>query len=85
MAEGDFLKVLSRLKLDYESCGSRDGSIALPVPRQPPRADLSAAYFCYEIIGGLDPKRHIGERYRAYVDKEHRVFYIENAYSYAGP
>lgn len=81
MPEAKFLALLDRLKLHYEVYGERGTDSGLPSPRQSTKFDLSKAEKCYEIYGGVDH----GEGYRAFVDKDHQVIYIENAFSYTGP
>lgn len=85
MNETEFLAVLAEKNLHYSICGEKGSSIDLPPPRQVPTVDFTRARKCYEIDGDVDPVRHVGERYRAFVDDHHQVFYIENAFSYTGP
>lgn len=85
MSKSRFLTLLNELGLHYESCGERGIGTGLPVPRHTPTVDLSIAQRCIEVDGDIDARRHIGKRYRAYMNKNDQVFYIENAFSYTGP
>ena len=85
MPETEFLALLDRLKLHYGVCGEHGTRNELPAPRQKSTVDFSKAIKCFEIDGDVDQAQHIGERYRAFSDSTHHVFYIENAFSYTGP
>lgn len=85
MPETEFLALLDRSKLHYGICGERGTQNELPVPMQTSTVDFSRAIKCFEIDGDVDHVRHIGERYRAFTDSTHHIFYIENAFSYTGP
>lgn len=80
-----FLALVDGLKLHRESCGERGSEHELPPPRQVSGVDLSNAVKCIEIDGDVDAVRHIGKRYRAFLDANDNVIYIENAFSYTGP
>ena len=85
MPEAEFLDLLKRLNLPYLDCGKRGRGAGLPPPRQQSAVDLSNAQSCYEIIGDRDSIHHTREAWRAFTDQNHRVIYIENAFSYTGP
>ena len=85
MSETDFFALLDRLKLRYEKYGERGTDMELPPPWHSETLDLSRIQKSYQIYGNIDRARRVGEMYRAYVDKDHRVVYIENAFSYTGP
>lgn len=83
--EHDFLDILRRLNIYYQSCGAMGASIPVTPPQHVQNMDMSRIARCYYIAGDVDSQRHIGERYRAYVDTNGNVVYLENAYSYTGP
>lgn len=85
MAEKDFLGILEHLKLRYELYGERGTNREIPPVRHSETIDLAKMQKCYQIYGAVDRVRLIGEMYRAYVDKDQRVVYIENAFDYTGP
>lgn len=85
MAENEFLALVRRLGLSYSVCGERGTANPLPSPRQRTTVDLGEASKCYDIDGSVDPIQHIGERYRAFLNPDRQVIYIENTYSYTGP
>lgn len=85
MPKSQFLALLSKHGLQYQSCGERDIGAGLPVPRHTPTVDLSTAKKCLEIFGDIDNVKHTGKRYRAFVNGNQEVFYIENSFSYTGP
>jgi hypothetical protein len=85
MAEAEFVALLRRLNLHYQLCGERGTAIPPPPARQATTVDLTRVSKCYEIDGEVDPARHIGKRYRAFLDDSGRVIYLENAFSYTGP
>lgn len=85
MPEVEFLSLLKSLGLTYSVCGKGGSEVGPPPPRHKTSIDLSKAETCYQIFGGIDQARHIGRYYRAFVDRNHHVIYIENAFSYTGP
>ena len=85
MPESDFIALLDRLKLYRQSCGERGTDDALPTLRQQSTIDVTRFQKCYDITGDRDFARRIGEGWRAFTDRNHRVIYIENAFSYTGP
>jgi len=84
MPEERFLSMVRDLKLTYVPCGGRHSDGSIPEPRHLTTVDLSRAVRCYEIGGDVDGIRHIGKRYRAFVDSSNNVIYVENAFSYTG-
>ena len=85
MPESDFVALLDRLKLYRQTCGERGTDDTLPTLRQQSTIDVTRFQKCYDIIGDRDFARRIGEGWRAFTDRNHRVIYIENDFSYTGP
>lgn len=83
--EGRFIALLKQLGLSYDKCGERGTNMEIPPPKWSNKIDLSMVQTCYQIYGATDKARRIGKIYRAYVDRDHRVIYIENAFAYTGP
>jgi len=83
MSEKEFLALLGRLNLHYDSCGERGMAAGVPPARHATSIDLSEAQKCYEIAG--ERTSSFDEWYRAFVNKDHNVIYIENAFAYTGP
>ena len=89
LAETDFLCILDALKLSYNVFAERGTDV--PIPKLwhsegltiPP--NLDDIQKVYQIIGEVNRGRHSQEVYRAYVDKNGSVVYLENTYSYAPP
>jgi hypothetical protein len=76
MPEKKFLDLLDHLKLSYEPTSE------VLVPLHSRNFDLSKIKRSYQIYGDTG---RIGKKYRAYVDREDRVVYIENAFTYPIP
>ena len=85
MPEVRFLEVLKGLKLDVEIYAERNTKRTIPPPRYSSSVDLRRIKRVYQIYGEIDRSRRTGEKYRAYVDSENRVVYLENNFSYTGP
>jgi hypothetical protein len=85
MPESDFIALLDRLKLYRQTCDERGTDNGLPTLRQQSTIDVRCFQKCYDIIGDRDLVRRIGEGWRAFTDRNHRVIYIENDFSYTGP
>lgn len=71
--------------LRYDPEGGKKVESALPLPRRNKEIDRNMLRGCFEIYGTHDTQRGSMEIFRAYVDENNRVFYIENAFSYTGP
>jgi len=82
IAEADFLLVLNRLNLRYRVDRERGVSAVIPVPRKGTSLDISSIQRIYVIDGGYDPIHRVTERYRAYVNRERQIVYIENNFVY---
>jgi hypothetical protein len=82
MSEQAFLKLLRRLKLSYEVVGERNTATEILIPLHSRSLDLSKIKRSYQIYGDVG---RVGKKYRAYVDRDNRVVYIENAFSYPIP
>jgi hypothetical protein len=80
--ETNLLAILERLHLSYELYGGRGTARAIPPVLHSRGIDTSRFERCYQIYGGVDNVRHIGEAYLAYVDHNGEVLYIENHFSY---
>lgn len=85
IAEDSFIALLRRLGLHYQLCGRRGSGAGIPPARQQTTVDLSKAETCYEVDGDRDPVRHVGQAWRAFADRNHQIFYIENVFAYTGP
>jgi hypothetical protein len=79
-----FINTLNRLKLRYELYGERGSGREIP-PSRHASLDLERILRCYQIYGGLNARRGVGATYRAYVNDERKIVYIENAFEYIGP
>lgn len=84
ISEERFLSMVQNLKLAYVPCGGQHSGGSIPEPRHLTTVDLSRTVRCYEVGGDVDEIRHIGRRYRAFVDSNNNVIYVENAFSYTG-
>ena len=73
MPEKQFIALLKHLKLSYELFGE------VPTPLHSRSLDVSKVRRCYHVYGDARKK------YRAYVDRDNRVIYIENAFTYPIP
>lgn len=85
MPETGFIALLDRLKLYRQMCGERGTDNALPTLRQQSTIDVTRFQKCYDITGDRDLVRRVGEGWRAFTDRNHRVIYIENDFAYTGP
>ncbi len=85
MPESRFIALLKQLGLGYDKCGGSGTNMEIPPPKWSNKIDLSSVQTCYQIYGTNDKTRRVGKIYRAYVDRDHRVIYIENAFAYTGP
>ena len=83
--EDDFIALVKKLGLHYQLCGRRGSEAGLPPARQETSVDFSKAQTCYEIDGDRDPVRHVGKAWRAFINQDRQVFYIENVFAYTGP
>jgi len=84
ISEREFLSLVGRLGLHHEHYGERNTAMIIPTPRHS-KFDLANIEKCYKIYGRVDRANHVGMDYRAYVDQNHRVVYIENDFSYPAP
>ena len=87
MPEDQFVALLKRLTLKYEVVGERGTQMIIPIPWHFDRLDISVMQRAYQIYGQrgrLNPRLPGQEMYRAYVDKNERVVYIENMFAYNG-
>lgn len=85
MPESAFVETLKRLGLQYEIYAERGSVREIPSPSKATLVDLEKIQRVYQIYGEVDRVKRIGEMYWAFVDKNHRVVYVENRFSYTGP
>ncbi len=85
ISEREFRSLLEVRGIQFRMIDASNKNEALPVPRHRHNMDSLELKKMYEIYGGVDSDRHIGRRFRAYVDTNGMVVYIENAFSYTGP
>ena len=78
MPEDQFLELLKRLNLSY------DFQTIIPTPRHSKKLNVSKMRRTYQIYGKADRARQAAEMYRAYVDDNGRVIYVENTFGYFG-
>jgi hypothetical protein len=81
--ESDFLKILAKNKLRYSVVTVGDDGNPIPVPRHS-KIRLNNIVRYYQIYGDIDRLRRVGAMYRAYIDSDKTVVYIENVFSYTG-
>ncbi len=82
--EAEFRLLLEGNGIDFRVIDSSNKNEILPLPRHRKDVDSTAFQKMYEIYGGVDAHRRIGKKFRAYVDSNGMVVYIENAFSYTG-
>ena len=80
MPEDAFLAILDHLQLKHELFGETGTNKVIPSMRWSNTIDVLKIQRCYQIYGNSR-----GEMYRAYVDKNRNVIYVENAFQYIGP
>lgn len=85
MPERNFIGLLRRLNLRFELCGGEGTPQPFPPPRWTSPANLTNAVKCYDIDGDVDQAHHTSESYRAFLDHNNQVIYIENTFAYTGP
>lgn len=89
LAETEFLRILDTLKLEYRIFVERGTDVPIPIPwhadhlKHPPNVDEINKV--YQIVGALDKARQSQEVYRAYIDKNGFLVYLENTYWYSPP
>jgi hypothetical protein len=83
--EKEFVALVDRLHLLHGSCGERGTERQIPPPKWSDKINMSAVQSCIQIYGKKDVAHRIGKMYRAYINGEHMVIYIENAFAYTGP
>lgn len=84
MKEVDFIRKLDVLSLKYSIVGDPKKGLANPSPRISDRLSDNDIALVYQIYGGLDKNKSVGRTYRAFVNKNDNVIYIENAFEYPG-
>jgi len=83
--ESEFRALLESRKIQYRLIDASKENEVLPLPRHRKGIDPSVFRKMYEIYGGVDADSRIGKRFRAYIDANGKVVYVENAFSYTGP
>ncbi len=88
LPEAEFLRILDTLKLKYRVFAERGTDVPIPsfwhaeTLKYPPNPDNIQKV--YQIIGEIDHAQQSREKYRAYVDRNGLVVYLENTYAYSG-
>lgn len=85
LPEGEFIRLLNDNGLNYSIDGLSGTDKIIHPPRLSNNVDMNKIQKMYQIYGRIDRENRVGEIYRAYVDKNKRVIYIENSYTYTGP
>jgi hypothetical protein len=85
MAETAFVRKLDQLGLPYELQGQGGTAGDIEQPRLSTSLDLSKVTKVYRIYGAADQGRQVTEAYRAFVDAQGQVVYVENNFQYTGP
>jgi len=79
--EEEFIALLKRLNLDYDD----QGDTVIPQPHWKPDAiNEFQIQHTYQIYGKIDREHQFREIYRAWIDKNGQVVYIENMFGYFG-
>ena len=85
LSEDRFLKILEELHLPYELDGQRGTNMIIPSPWHSKKLDMSKIQKAYHIYGKMNHNQRSREMYRAFVDEQGRVVYLENVFAYTGP
>lgn len=85
MDEAEFRFLLESGKIDFRLIDGSNPNEILPVPRHRQSNDVVKYRKMYEIYGGVGLDGRARKTFRAYVDANSMVVYIENAFSYTGP
>jgi hypothetical protein len=89
LLEIEFLRILDTLKLNYHVFAERDTDVPIPMPWHSEKLtrplNLDNIQKVYQITGEIDHAKQSREQYRAYVDRNGFVVYLENTYAYSGP
>lgn len=83
IGEDEFRALLVSNGIEFRLIDASNGKEVLPLPRHRQSFD-PAVKKMFEIYGGVDADKHIGKRFRAYIDSNGMVIYVENAFSYTG-
>lgn len=83
MPEAEFVGMIQRISLPIHRAGERGSDYPiLRRPRHNREIDMSMISHGYVIDGGYHPDLRRNEIYRAYVNRDDQVVYVENAYEY---
>jgi hypothetical protein len=89
LAETEFLRILDTLKLERRVIAERGSDVPIPslwhagTLKHPPQ--LGDVQKVYQVIGEINKARKSQEVYRAYIDKNGLLVYLENTYWYSAP
>jgi hypothetical protein len=83
--ESSFLQLLNARKIEFRVIDAGGDRSLIPTPQHRVALNISHVVRVYEIYGGVDAERRVGRRFRAYVDLQGSVVYIENSFSYPAP
>ena len=88
LLEIEFLRILDTLKLNYHVIAERDTNVPIPTPWHSEMLtrplNLDNIQKVYQIAGEIDHAQQSREKYRAFVDRNGFVVYLENTYAYSG-
>lgn len=85
ISEQKFLMLLTQLNLKYELYLEARLGMSVPQPRYDRRIDAKSFVRCYQIYGEVDRDKRTAEVYRAFVDVNSMVVYVENNFVYSYP
>jgi hypothetical protein len=89
LSEADFLRILETLKLERRVMAERGSNEPIPplwhaeTLKHPLKLD--DVQRVYQVLGEVDKARKSQEVYRAYIDKNGFLVYLENTYWYSPP
>jgi hypothetical protein len=88
MSEAEFLRILDSLKLSYRVFAEQGTDVPIPTPwhsdKLTHQINLDTIQKVYQILGEIDHAQQSREIYRAYIDKNGQLVYLENTYGYTG-
>lgn len=85
MGMAQFQERLKKLGLQYNIVGGPDPASSMPLPSTNSGVDRGDLAQCIQIYGKRNAAERSMQAFRAYVNKQGQVFYIENAFAYTGP
>lgn len=81
----EFEALLKKLGLHYSVLSGPNPSSAMPLPSKDSGISRDDLAQCIQIYGKRNDAERSMQIFRAYVNKESQVFYVENAFAYTGP